>query len=82
MALTCGNGNTLHYNTIICFFTHFPLHKSSVPNRCQTSHESLAIKDGLPGGQQVHFQTETKLFLCLHVQTNLVVHPTSCRRAL
>jgi hypothetical protein len=65
MTLTCGNGNTLQYNTTICFFAQFPLHKSSVPNRCQTSHESLVINEGLPCGQQVQFQTQTEIFSLL-----------------
>ena len=55
----------VHYNTTTCFFAHFPLPKSSVPNGCQTSHESLVINDGLLGGQQVQFQTETEFFSLL-----------------
>lgn len=43
---------------------------------------ALSLMTGFQVDNRCNSKQRQNFILCLHVQTNLVVHPTSCRRAL
>jgi hypothetical protein len=79
VALTCGNGNTIQLSVSLFSFLY-------TNPQCLTdvrqAMRALSLMMGFQVDSRCNSRQRQNFFLCLHFPTNLVVHPTSYRRAL